>query len=82
MMVGVFDCGPTGRRFEFASHRKTGRLDFSPVVHDWVNKGLGMSSRVCATGNIKDPVSLIEKSRASCFGGRFHSSSNHHHQAE
>ena len=23
------------------------------VVHDWVNKGLGMSSRVCATGHLK-----------------------------
>ena len=29
-----------------------------------------MSSRVCATGHIKDPVPLIEKSRASCPGGR------------
>ena len=25
-----------------------------------------MSSRVCATGHIKDPVQLIEKSRALC----------------
>ena len=46
-------------------------FDFPTVVHDWVNKGLGMSSRVCATGHIKDPVALIEKSRASCPGGRF-----------
>ena len=23
---------------------------FPPVVHDWVIKGLGMSSRVCVTG--------------------------------
>ena len=30
-----------------------------------------MSRRVCATGHIKDPVPLIEKSRASCPGGRF-----------
>ena len=34
-----------------------------PVVHDWIIKGLGMSSCVCATGYIKDPVALIEKSR-------------------
>ena len=34
-----------------------------PVVHDWVNKGLDMSNRVCATGHIKDPVLFIEKSR-------------------
>ena len=34
-----------------------------------VYKGLGMSSRVCATGHIKDPVPLIEKSRASCPSG-------------
>ena len=45
-------------------------LDFPPVVHDWVIKGLGMSSRVCVTGQIKDPMPLIEKSRAMCFGGR------------
>ena len=34
-----------------------------PVTHDWVIKGLGMSSRVCATGHIQDPVSLVENSR-------------------
>ena len=44
---------------------------FRPWTDDWVNKGFGMSIRVCATGHIKDPVSLIEKSRASCPGGRF-----------
>ena len=27
--------------------------------------------RVCASGHIKDPVPLIEKSSASCPGGRF-----------
>ena len=37
---------------------------------DWVNKGLGMSSRVCGTGHIKDLVPLIKNSRASCPGGR------------
>ena len=30
-----------------------------------------MSSRVCVTKYIKDPVLLIEKSRASCSSGRF-----------
>ena len=30
-----------------------------------------MPSRVCATWHIKDPVPLIEKSRASCPSGRF-----------
>ena len=30
-----------------------------------------MSSRVCVTGHIKDPVPHIEKSRALCPGGRF-----------
>ena len=29
-----------------------------------------MSSRVCVTGHIKDHAPLIEKSRASCPGGR------------
>ena len=42
-----------------------------PMVHSWANKGLGMSSRVCATGHIKDPLRLIEKRRASCPDGRF-----------
>ena len=40
-------------------------------ITNWVMKGLSMSSRVCPTGHIKDPVPLIEKSRASCTGGRF-----------
>ena len=30
-----------------------------------------MSSRVCATGHIKDPVPLAERIRASGPGGRF-----------
>ena len=42
-----------------------------PVLRDWVVKGLGMYSRVCATGHIKDPVSLIEKRRGLSPGGRF-----------
>ena len=41
------------------------------MVHDRVNKGLGMSRRVCATGHRKDPVALIKKSRVSCPSGRF-----------
>ena len=63
-------------------------FDFSPVIHDWVNKGLGMPSRVCATGHyIKDPVPLIKTSGALCPGGRFpptfiHHDCNHHHWTE
>ena len=30
------------------------------VPHEWVIKGLGMSSRVCVTVHIKDTVPLIE----------------------
>ena len=30
-----------------------------------------MSNRVCATGLIKDPVPVIEKSIDKCPGGRF-----------
>ena len=52
-------------------------FDCEPTGHDWVNKGLGMSSRVCATGHIKDPVPIIETSRASCPGGRFPASFIH-----
>ena len=33
----------------------------------WVNKGIGSPAvSACATGHIKDPLPLIEKSRASC----------------
>ena len=46
-------------------------VSFPPVPHDWVNKGLGMSSHVCATGHIKDPVPLIEKRRGLSPGGWF-----------
>ena len=65
----MFDCGPTGRQFKSASCRST--LTSPPVVHDWVNKGLGTSSHVCVTGHITNPVPLSEKSRASCPGGKF-----------
>ena len=41
------------------------------VLDDYIIKGLGMSSHVSATGHLKDPVPLIEKSRASCPSGRF-----------
>ena len=69
LVVGVFDCGPAGRRFNSALCWST--LTFLPVVHDWINNGLDMSSGVCVTGHIKHPVPLIEKSRASCPSGRF-----------
>ena len=36
-----------------------------------------MSSHVCVTGYIKDPVPLIEKSRVSWPGGRFPPSFTH-----
>ena len=44
---------------------------FPPVLRDWVIKGLGMYSLVCATGHIKDPVPLIEKRRGLSPGDRF-----------
>ena len=46
-------------------------FDIPPVVRDWVNKGLGMSTCVCVTGHMKDPVLRIEKSRGLPPGGRF-----------
>ena len=45
---------------------------FPPVLRDWVIKGLGMYSRVYATGHIKDPMPLIEKRRGLSPSGRFH----------
>ena len=58
----VVDSSPT---------RGTELFGFPPsVVHDWVIKGLGMSSLVYATGHIKDPVPLIDKKRGLSPGGR------------
>ena len=37
------------------------------VANDWVIKDLGRSSRVCATGYIKEPLPLVVKCRALCF---------------
>ena len=50
-----------------------------PVLCDWVIKGLGMYSRIYATGHIKDAMPLIKKRRGLSPGGQFpatHSSSN------
>ena len=49
-------------------HRDVGHQS---VDRDWVIKGFGMSSLVYATGHIKDPVPLVEKSRGLSPGGRF-----------
>ena len=46
-------------------------LNTSAFPKDWVIKGPGMSSRVCAIGHITDPVPLIEKRRGLSPGGRF-----------
>ena len=46
-------------------------LIFPPVLRDWVIKGFGMSSLVYATGHIKNPMPLVEKSRGLSPGGRF-----------
>ena len=40
-------------------------------AHAWVIKGLCRSRCVCATGHMKHPVTLFEKNRAPCHGGRF-----------
>ena len=45
------------------------QFDFPSSGPCWVNKGLDMSSY--ATGHIKDPMPLIETSRALCPDGRF-----------
>ena len=64
-LIGVSTCG-------FESHQGPFRsLTFPPVLRDWVIKGFGMSSLVYATGHIKDPVPLVEKSRGLSPGGRF-----------
>ena len=44
---------------------------FPPVLRDRVIEGLGMSNLVYATGDIKDPVPLIDKRRGLSPSGRF-----------
>ena len=46
-------------------------LAFLQVPHNWVIRGLSMSSCVCVTGHKKDPVPLIEKRRGLSPGGWF-----------
>ena len=56
---------PSSLREHVKASRKRNGYTWIVDIHDWVNKGLGMSSHVCATGHIKDPMPLIEKNRAS-----------------
>ena len=66
----VFDSDPISCWFE--SHTNwTFRLSPWAVFRDWVVKGPSMSSRVYATGLIKDPVPLIENRRGLSPSGRF-----------
>ena len=59
------------RRVVGSSPRGAEHFGFPPVLHNWVIKGLGMSSLVYATGHIKDSMPLIEKRRGLSPGGRF-----------
>ena len=43
---------------------------FQPVLHDWCNKGCGMSYPVCGIVRIKYPLLLIGKS-SLCGGSGF-----------
>ena len=42
---------------------------FQPVLHDWCNKGHGMSYPVCGMVYIKEPLLLIRKSSPCCGSG-------------
>ena len=78
-MVSVLVCEVTGCQLVSVSHIKNlTALTFPPVVPDWVMKDHDRSSHVCATGHIKDPVPLVEKSRVSCPGGGCPPSFIHH----
>ena len=63
---------PARRRFELRKGEiyNLGREHSFPTCSG-VYEYLGMYSRVCVTGHLKESVTLIEKSRASCPGGRF-----------
>ena len=45
-------------------------FSFKPVLHDWCNKGSGMSYPVCGMVHIKEPLLLIDKS-SLCGSNRF-----------
>ena len=45
-------------------------FSFQPVLHDWCNKGCGMSYPVCGMVHIKEPLLLIGKS-SPCGGSGF-----------
>ena len=46
-------------------------FSFQPVLHDWCNKGHGMSHPVGGMVHIKEPLLLIGKS-SQCGGSGFH----------
>ena len=54
--TSLFQSGPGGpggvvaRLVEMKLRESLQKLGFPPVLCDWIIKGLGMSSRVCATG--------------------------------
>ena len=58
-------------------------FDFRPTGRR-VESSLGMSSCVCVTGHIKDPMPLVKKSRASCpvVGFLLVSFTSNHHRTE
>ena len=43
-------------------------FSFQPVLHDWCNKGCDMCYPVCGMVHIKEPLLLIDKSRAFAHG--------------
>ena len=56
IVVWWLACSTLDRQVGGSNLPHAGALWLSPVVQDWVNKGIGMSSRVCAARHIKDPV--------------------------
>ena len=45
-------------------------FSFQPVLHDWCNKGRGMSYPICGMVHIIKTLLLMEKGNPSC-GGRW-----------
>ena len=60
------------KKWHWFSHSNTVSISSNEgYITCLVIKGFGMSSLVYATGHIKDPVPLVEKSRGLSPGGRF-----------
>ena len=54
-------CSTVDRQVVGSNLPRASILTFPQLVHDWLIKGLGMSSRVCATGHYNRSIATYRK---------------------